>query len=143
MNTTDRVSENTNNLSANIIQSGVVTFAWPGEFTDTGSTIGDTPPREAYYGTKSVLLNVNSNTIPYVFAWYSIGAFSTSYFAMNLIDDYENPYEKWNKGWFSFTKTGSQLYLNFYILDSQADLANGVRVYYRVTSANATESSGL
>ncbi len=143
MNTTNKVSENTNNLSANIIQSGVITFIWSGDFTDTGTTIGDTPPREAYYGTKSVLLNVSKDTIPYVFAWYSVGASATSWLAMNHYGDFENPYEAWNKAWFSFTKSGSQLNLNFYILDEQNSLSNNVHVYYRVTSANATESSGL
>ena len=140
-NSTAKVPESTNNLSANIVQTGSVSFV-VGEFTNTGGLITN-GTRAAYYATKSVTSNIDSNTIPFVFAWYNLGQSATNYVGMNAILDFENPYAENARAWFTMDKPSSKIRINFYIVDELANVTNGVTVYYRIVSANATEVSGL
>lgn len=144
---TDKTSESTNNLSANIIEQGTVSFTYPDDYTNTGTTIGSSPPRTAYYATKSATTIIKSGQIPFVYAWYNVGQSATSYLAMNNYGDFDNPYLAWGKAWLYLDKVTSNgndlIRINFNILDETANITNGITVNYTIVSANATESSGL
>jgi len=144
---TDKTSESTNNLSSNIVEQGTISFSYPGDYTNTGSTIGTSPTRTAYYASKSVTTTIPANQIPFVYAWLNLGIVPTSYFAMNYYGDFDDPFVSWGKSWFYLDKTTVDgkdvIRVNFQILDEAANIGNGITVHYTIVSANATESSGL
>lgn len=143
---TDQVPSDTNNLQANVVESGSAVVA-ASDWVTTGTTIGASPARTAYYMTKTVTLKTSSKQIPFVYAWYSQTNSANSYVAFNQIIDWENPYVKWGRWWYTLSGTTSNgrsvLNLNFYAVEESGNFSNGITIYYRVVSAAATEVSGL
>lgn len=145
INATDQVPQDTNNLQSNIVTRGYLTINST-DWAATGTTFGASPARNSYYATKSVVLPMNKSQIPIVYVWYQYysGSDLAGYIRMSFFADWENPFIMWQRWWYTLTASGSQLSLNVYALDQLAvSQLSSINVYYVVTSASVTESSGL
>lgn len=139
---TDKVIIDTNNLVPRVVAEGSIEIpvssnnAWPGG----GST--------TYYGTQTVNLNtIKSTTVPFIEAWLEY----------EFVSDGDKYYQKFNswedlngsstsegaRNWVTLTKNGTKLDINFYISVLADNSTFTYTAYYRITSANFTESSGL
>lgn len=140
---TDRVSENTNNLIANIVTIGYITLNST-DFVNSGGLIGGSSP--AYYATKSVTLsNISSAQVPYVMVWFSLGnnLYTNTYYKLSQFQDKGNPYVNDARTWYTLTKSGTVYSLNIYAMNYLGNTTSGQTFFYAISSANATEVSGL